>query len=163
MHVRFASLFVALAAIWAPPASADTPAVVRMLSCTPWEEGLGGSVAYAARMKSVPGTARMSLRIRLFEKIGSGKFEPVPAEGLGIWRKSHPAASVFRYEQHVRGLHKGAIYRVTVRYRWLDADGQPILTARRQSPRCSPRRFTRSRSTGPCAASAYASSSIRKS
>jgi hypothetical protein len=137
MHVRLASLFVVLAALWAPPAHADAPAGVRMLSCTPWEEGLGGSVTYAARMKSIPGTARMSLRIRLFEKVGSGKFERVSAEGLGVWRKSHPDASVFRYEQHVRGLHKGAIYRVTVRYRWLDATGQPILTVRRQSPRCS--------------------------
>jgi CARDB protein len=61
----------------------------------------------------------------------------VTAEGLGVWRKSHPNASVFRYEQHVNGLHKGSIYRVTVAYRWLDADGQPILTTRRRSPRCS--------------------------
>ena len=138
MHVRLASLFVVIGALWAPPAfAADTPVVVRMLSCTPWEEGVGGSVAYAARMKAIPGTARMALRIRLFEKVGGGKFEPIPTEGLGIWRKSHPDASVFRYEQHVRGLHKGAVYRVTVRYRWLDADGQPILTVRRRSPRCS--------------------------
>ena len=137
MHVRLATLFVVLAALWAPPAFADAPAVVRMLSCTPWEEGFGGSVTYAARMKSVPGTARMALRIRLFEKLGNGKFERVSAEGLGVWRKSHPDASVFRYQQHVRGLHNSAIYRVTVRYRWLDAAGQPILTASRQSPRCS--------------------------
>jgi hypothetical protein len=137
MHVRLAILFVVLVAVWAPAAQADAPAVVRMLSCTPWEEGLGGSVTYVARMKSVPGAARMALRIRLFEKIGDGTFERVSAEGLGVWRKSHPAASVFRYEQHVRGLHKGSIYRVTVGYRWLDADGQPILTARRRSARCS--------------------------
>jgi CARDB len=137
MQVRLVSLFVVLAAAWAPPASADVPAVVRMLSCTPWEEGLGGSVTYAARMRSVPGTARMSLRIRLFEKVGAGKFERVEAEGLGIWRKSHPDASVFRYEQHVRGLHKGAIYRVSVRYRWLNAAGEPFMTAGRESPRCS--------------------------
>jgi hypothetical protein len=137
MHVRVASLFVALAALSAQPAHADVPAKVRMLSCTPWEEGFGGSVTYAARMKSLPGAARMALRIRLFEKVGDGKYEPVSAEGLGVWRKSHPDASVFRYEQHVRGLHEGAVYRVTVHYRWLDATGQPILTARRRSDRCS--------------------------
>ena len=108
-----------------------------MLSCTSWEQGFGGSVTYVARMRSVPGASRMSLRIRLFEKVGDGKFEPVSAEGLNVWRKSHPSASVFRYEQHVRGLHKGAIYRATVHYRWLDSDGKPILTTRRRSARCS--------------------------
>ena len=63
-----------------------------MLSCTPWEEGSGGSVTYAARMHSVPGTARMSLRIRLLEKFGDGEFERVSAEGLGVWRKSRAEA-----------------------------------------------------------------------
>jgi hypothetical protein len=138
MHVRFASLLVVIAAVWAPAAhAADAPAGVRMLSCTPWEEEYGGSVTYAARMDAVPGTARMSLRIRLFEKVGDGGFERVVAEGLGIWRKSLPGASAFRYEQRIRGLHQGAVYRAVVRYRWLDAEGEPILVAHRRSAQCS--------------------------
>lgn len=137
MHVRLITLFVIVAAVWAPAAHADATAGVRMLSCAPWEEQFGGSVTYAARMTAVPGTARMWLRIRLLEKIGDGRFQRLSAEGLGVWRKSSPGATVFRYEQRVRGLHRGAIYRAVVRYRWLDAKGEPILTARRRSRRCS--------------------------
>ena len=137
MHVRVASLFAVLAALGATPAHADVTAKVRMLACTAWEEGSGGAVTDAARLKSLPGTARMAVHIRLFEKVADGKFEPVSAEGLDVWRKSHPDVSVFRYEQQVQGLHKGAVYRVTVRYRWLDANGRPILTVRRRSERCA--------------------------
>jgi hypothetical protein len=88
-------------------------------------------------MSAVPGTARMWLRIRLFEKTGDGGFERVPTEGLGVWRKSRRGASVFRYEQRVRGLHRGAVYRVVVHYRWIGEDGEPLLTTRRRSRRCS--------------------------
>jgi hypothetical protein len=137
MHVRLATLFLVLAALWAPAAHADTTAGVRMLACAPWDEQLGGAVTYAARMSAVPGTARMWLRIRLFEKTGEGRFQRVSAEGLGVWRKSRPGASVFRYEQKVRGLHRGAVYRVVVTYRWIGDDGERILTARRRSRRCS--------------------------
>jgi hypothetical protein len=138
MRARLASLLTIAAALWAPAAAhADTPAGVRMLSCTPWEEDVGGSVTYAARMSAVPGTARMSLRIRLFEKLGEGAYERVSAGGLGVWRKSRVGASAFLYEQRVRGLRQGAVYRAVVRYRWHDATGATILTARRRSVRCS--------------------------
>ena len=102
-----------------------------MLACAPWEEQYGGAVTYAARMSAVPGTARMALRIRLFEKTGDGEFERVSAEGLGVWRKSRPGAGVFRYEQRVRGLHRGAVYRAVVqlplarRRRRADPHGAP--------------------------------------
>jgi CARDB len=73
----------------------------------------------------------------LFEKTGVGQFERISTEGLGVWRKSRPGAGVFRYQQRVRGLHRGAVYRAVVQYRWLGDDGEPILTARRKSRRCS--------------------------
>jgi hypothetical protein len=137
MHVRVAILLALALAAAAPAARADTPAGVRMLTCEGWQEGPGGLVVYAAHMRAVPGTARMSLRIRLFEKYGDGKFERVSAEGLGIWRRSRLEASAFRYKQRVRGLRHGAVYRAVVHYRWLDADGELLQTARRRSETCS--------------------------
>lgn len=137
MHVRVASLLAILAALCAPTAQAAGPAGVRMLSCTPWQEGPGGSVTYAARMDAVPGTARMSLRFRLLEKYGDARFKRVSAEKLGIWRKSRSGASAFRYEQSVDGLRRGAVYRAVVRYRWHNADGVLIRAERRRSARCS--------------------------
>jgi len=138
MHVRLAILFALLAALWAAPAhAASSPAGVRMLSCTAWEERGGGSVTYAAHMDAVPGTARMSLRIRLFQRFGDGRFERVSADRLGVWRKSRPGASAFRWKQSVDGLHRGAAYRVVVRYRWHHSDGDVFQRARRKSARCS--------------------------
>lgn len=138
MHVRLAILLAVLAAVQAPAArAADAPAGVRVLTCEGWQDQEPGLVLYSAHMRAVPGTARMSLRIRLLEKYGDDEFKRVSAEGLGVWRNSRAGAAVFRYKQRVRGLHQGAVYRAVVQYRWLGADGEPFLKARRRSRVCS--------------------------
>jgi hypothetical protein len=139
MHVR---LFILLAAalVAAPAAAAyaaDVPAGVRMLTCEAWADGQPGQVLYKAHMRAVPGTARMGLRIRLFEKYDDGSFERVSAPGLDVWRKSRAGATKFRYRQRVRGLHQGAVYRAVVHYRWFGSDGTAFLKARRRSHVCS--------------------------
>jgi hypothetical protein len=137
MHTRLALLVVTAAALCAPAvAQADDTARVRMLSCEPSQENVGGAVTYAARMQAVSGAKRMSLRFRLLERAGDGEFERVSAEGLEVWRKSRADAEVFYYEQRVEGLHDGAVYRAVVRYRWRDKDGELIHTARRRSEAC---------------------------
>jgi hypothetical protein len=60
----------------------------------------------------------------------------VSAKGFGVWRESRPRASAFHWEQNIEGLSHGATYRVVVRYRWYDAQGETILTARRRSTQC---------------------------
>jgi hypothetical protein len=137
MHVRVAILAALITVLCAPTVHAAGPAGVSMVSCTPWQEGTGGSVTYGARMDAVPGTTRMSLRFRLFEKYGDGRFERVSADGLGVWRPSRRGATAFRYEHTVEGLHQGAVYRVVVHYRWHGTGGEVIHTARRRSDRCS--------------------------
>jgi archaellum component FlaF (FlaF/FlaG flagellin family) len=137
MLIRLASLAAVIAALCAPAAHAAGPANVRMASCTPWQEETGGSVTYTARMGSVPGTARMLLRFRLFEKYGDGEFERVSGDGLGVWRRSRVGAEVLRHEHTVDGLRQGAVYRMVVHYRWRNADGQLIQRARRRSVSCS--------------------------
>jgi hypothetical protein len=139
MHVRLVILLAVLAAATAPSAHADSTLGVRLLTCQAWKPGAPGFVEYVARMRAVPGTARMSLRFRLFERYGDGKFERVSAEGLGVWRKSEPGVSEFRYKQGVERLHQGAEYRFVVHYRWHGADGEVIQTARRRSEVCSQR------------------------
>lgn len=139
MHVR-ALILLALALGAFPAAahaSAESPASVRVLSCSPWQEGVGGTVSYDARMRAVPDTERMALRIRLLEKQSNAeRFSPLEAEGLGVWRKSRPGASVFNYEQQVRGLRYGAVYRAHVDYRWLNRAGERIRTVEKISPPC---------------------------
>ena len=139
MHVRLVTLLAAaLAAGPVTPAhAADVPVGVRVLTCEAWEAGQPGQVLYKAHMHAVSGTARMALRIRLFEKYGDGTFKRVSAPGLGIWRKSRVGATAFRYKQRVRGLHQGAVYRAVVHYRWFGSDGAAFLKARRRSQICS--------------------------
>ena len=135
MHVRALILPAVLVALTAaaPAAHADDRADVRVLSCTPWQEGDGGSVTYGARMRAVPGTERMALRIRLLEKFGDGKFHRVSS---GTWRKSRPRVEAFNWEHHVDGLRQGGIYRAVVQYRWYDAAGMRIRSARIRSEEC---------------------------
>lgn len=107
-----------------------------MPSCIQAHEGTDGSVTYVARMTSVAGSTRMSLRIRLLERLGDADFERVAAEGLNVWRKARSGAAKFRWEQEIGGLREGAVYRAVVRYRWRDADGRLIRVERRRSPKC---------------------------
>ena len=139
MHVRLVILLVAALAVGPASAAhaADVPAGVSVLTCEAWKAGKPGQVLYSAHMHAVPGTARMALRIRLLERYGNGDFERVSAEGLDVWRKSRADASVFRYKQRVRGLHRGAVYRAVVHYRWFGPDGDVFLKARRRSQICS--------------------------
>jgi hypothetical protein len=138
MHVRLVILLAAALAACPVPAAhaADVPAGVRVLTCEARQAGKPGHVLYSAHMRAVPGTARMALRIRLFEKYSDGDFERVAAEGLDVWRKSRAGATAFRYKQRVRGLHQGAVYRAVVHYRWLGSDGTALLKARRRSQIC---------------------------
>ena len=135
MHARLLTLIVvALAALVSAAPAADAPATVRVASCTPWQEGEGGSVTYAARMKAVPGTARMALRIGLLEKFeGDDEYRRI---GRGKWRTSKTGATVFNWEHHIAGLRQGATYRSVVAYRWYDAAGNRIRSARVRSGPC---------------------------
>ena len=140
MNARLATLLAVLAVVAVLPVStahAGVTAGVRVVACVGWEPGDPGYVVYAARMRAVPGTARMAIRIRLFERYGDRRFERVSAVGLGVWKKSRRGASVFRYSHRVEGLRQGADYRAVVHYRWRNADGEVIKTARRRSDVCS--------------------------
>jgi hypothetical protein len=77
----------------------------------------------------------MAMRFKLLEK-GAAGFHVLKAPGLGRWRKSRPGVGTFSYKQAVRGLEKGTLYRAQVDFRWYDAAGAVIQTARRRSAAC---------------------------
>jgi hypothetical protein len=130
MHVRLVILLAGLV-------GTDTTAGVRMLVCEPRDPDTEGLVVYLSHMRAVEDTARMSLRVRLFEKYGDGEFERVSAPDLGVWQKSRFDASIFRFKQRIEKLHPGAVYRAVVHYRWQNADGEVIKSARRRSEVCN--------------------------
>ena len=117
-------------------AHASSSASVRMVSCS-WQDGGGGSVSYEARMRSVPGTSRMVVRFHLLQRVPSGEFEEVAADGQDVWRESRRGATEFRWLHKVKGLKQGGEYRVRVDYRWMTDNRTVIQSARRKSKRCS--------------------------
>ena len=134
MHVSRLILLPVLAlAVAAQGAHAAPSPIVRVLSCSPWQEGLGGTVSFEARMRAVPGTARMTLRFDLLEKTRSGSYRRV---SRGKVNRSRRGANVFRWEHKVEGLRQGVRYRAKVVYRWLDASGSVLQSLVRKSGRC---------------------------
>lgn len=107
------------------------PATVKVKECAIEN----GSALFIARMRQIDSSDQMWLRFRLLEKSDSG-FHPLKAPGLGRWRKSNPAVGTFAYKQAVRGLESGSLYRASVDFRWYDAEGELIATARRRSAPC---------------------------
>jgi hypothetical protein len=125
-------LAAALAATAIPAAAVDKRvASVRLADCSIED----ASALFVARMRQVGESEQMWLRFKLLEK-GETGFRPLKAPGLGRWRKSKPAVGTFAYRQVVRGLEAGSLYRAEVDFRWYDADGNLLETAKRRSPPC---------------------------
>jgi hypothetical protein len=126
-------LVAALAAAATTAAAGDSriPASVKVKDCSIEE----ASALFVARMHQVTGSDHMWLRFKLLEKGDTG-FHPLKAPGLGRWRKSKPGVGAFAYRQAVRGLESGSLYRAEVDFRWYDASGNVVLTAKRRSPAC---------------------------
>ena len=115
-----------------PAAHAGAPPSLRMLACSDPSGAVGGVVRYEARMKSIPGSERMTIRFDLYERDGD-VFRRV---SIGEVNKSRRGVSDFRWEHKFEGLREGSTYRVKVVYRWLDAEGEELSVARRRGEPC---------------------------
>ena len=124
-------LAAALAAAATSASAGDVPASVKVRSCSIPD----ASALFIARMRQIDGSQRMWLRFKMLEK-GTGGFHVLKAPGLGRWRKSRPDVGGFAYRQAVRGLEAGSLYRAQVDYRWYDAKGNLLQTARKRSRPC---------------------------
>lgn len=125
---------VTCATAYAAPQAAPSAkkASVKLERCTLEDH----SALFYARMRRVPDTARMKLRFTLLERAGGSAWQKVDSPELAHWRKSEPGVRRFGYHQEVKGLTEGLAYRVSVRYRWYDAQGEVIKRARRRSKPC---------------------------
>ncbi len=56
--------------------------------------------------------------------------------GLDGWRTSNPGVRRYAYTRTLQNLSAPAAYRTIVHFRWLDADGRAVRTARVTSARC---------------------------
>jgi CARDB len=108
----------------------------KMLECRSSDSADSRSAIFLGRMRAIPGTDRMLMRFTLRERFGDEKLHSVTVPELRAWRSAKPGIKDFRYKQTVTGLQGGGEYRVTVDFRWLDADGNLLRKARRQSGVC---------------------------
>src|SRR4051812_49284686 len=89
-------------------------------------------------MSSVAGATRMSMRFTLLERPpAAADFVRLDVPRLRAWRTSRAGVARFAYSQRVIGLRPGADYRALVQFRWLDANGGVVATAKRLSAVCA--------------------------
>jgi len=140
--LRSAPIAVCLAAcaaplaLGAPARVAAPPAFVGVAECSTGASAEDRFAEFRGGMRQVAGGETMGMRFALQEKMGDREFEPVRAPGLRVWHRSRPGVKRFVYRQQVLELAEGSDYRVRVRFRWYDAEGEVVREVSRRSAAC---------------------------
>jgi hypothetical protein len=130
LAVTAAALGASVAAAQAPPLAART------VAC---ETGPQPADRFAVFSGSLPrdGAAAMGMRFDLYERLPGGSFRRVRLPRWGIWeRTARQGVPGFIFTKRVRGLAAPAAFRAVVSFRWYDADGRVVRSARRTTPTC---------------------------
>lgn len=138
MRIRFPLALLIVTALAVPAAAgAKGPAAVHLKSCETGAKPSERRATFKSWMHSVPGSVRMAVRFRLVSQAPGRSAERVegPAE-LNVWHRSHFGVTRYVYSQTVKRLEQGTSYRMVVRYRWYDANGEIVKRAKRTSHDC---------------------------
>jgi hypothetical protein len=138
MRIRLPLALLILTLLAVPAtAGARGSAAVHVKSCETGPKPSDRKATFKAWMHTVPGTARMAVRFKLVsQKPGrSAQRAEGPAQ-LSVWHRSHLGVTRYAYSQTVKKLAQGTSYRMIVRYRWYDANGEVIKRAKRTSDEC---------------------------
>jgi hypothetical protein len=120
-------------------AGAAAPAAsVRVLECSPALDAASRSVTFEGRMRARRGSVTMAMRFTLQVRAPERRrWRRLAAAGFDTWLPSEPAVRRFTYDKTIRGLPVPASYRVLVRYRWADAEGEVVARSRALSGACA--------------------------
>ena len=119
-----------------PAAAQSVPTRATLETCHTGAAAADRYAVVGAQMGTVSSAKRMQLRFDLHERDAGESFRRVSAPGLGVWRASAPGVDIFRYRKQVTNLASSAEYRVTVRFRWLGANGKTVQRAVRRTAIC---------------------------
>jgi hypothetical protein len=123
----------------APAEAASRPsgfAAARVTECATALAAPERHMVTEGRMRTLPRAARLSMRFDLEVRTpGRPRFAALRAPGLGVWNVTR-AARQYVYAKRVENLAAPADYRTVVRFRWYDARGRRIASARRVSAVC---------------------------
>jgi CARDB protein len=118
------------------PAAADA-ASVKVVDCVPALDPAARTTTFEARMRPARGSERMQVRFTLqMREDGLHLWRRVAAEGFDSWLSSLAGVRRYSYAKTVVNLAAPASYRTVVRFRWLDADGAVVKSARITSASC---------------------------
>jgi hypothetical protein len=127
----------AAATVWTAPGSPKPSVSTTLEQCATSGSQEERSATFAGEMASVPGTARMEMRIDIAERLPDAlEYHTLGGPGLGVWRSSAPSVKVYRYLRQVTNLAGPAFYRGVVRFRWLGSHGRLLASAVLHTKRC---------------------------
>jgi hypothetical protein len=138
-------VLVALALVTAPAraqaqdATKPPPLAATIESCTTSALPAGRVVSFVGSMPTLTGKQRMRMRFEL-ERLQPGdrrwrRMRGVP--GFGTWESTDPGRAGFVFHKRVDGLLVPAGYRAVVGFRWEDARGRLVRSARRRTAACT--------------------------
>lgn len=103
------------------------------------ETGPAATDRFAVFSGSMPrdGASAMAMRFDLFEKLPGAGYERVELENWGVWeRTAKKGVPGFIFTKRLEQLAAPAAFRAVVSFRWYDAKGKVVDTARRTSAVC---------------------------
>jgi CARDB protein len=130
---RLAPILAVLAGlVLAAPAAAKAPRAT-VTSC----DRTHGTAVFEGRMDTMRHAVRMQMRFRLqVSTPDEPDWTGLPVPGFSSWVTSDPGRTRYVYTKRVEALFAPASYRVSTRFRWLDAQGETIRSARVRSKSC---------------------------
>ena len=135
------AILLAVASLGSSPGYALTAprdaATVKVVDCVPALDPLERKATFEARMRAARGSERMQVRFSLqVREDALHGWRRISAEGFDTWLTSLPEVRRYSYEKTLVNLDAPAAYRTIVRFRWLDADGDVVKSARVTSAAC---------------------------
>src|SRR6478735_5483702 len=86
----------AAATVWTAPGSPKPSVSTTLQQCATSGSQEERSATFAGEMASIPGTARMEMRIDVAERLpDAAEYHTLGAPGLGVWRSSAPSVKVY--------------------------------------------------------------------
>jgi hypothetical protein len=131
-----ATLAVAAPAVAAAATAPPDAARVRLVACHTGADPTARALTVDASMRALAGATRMQLRFDLYRQ-RAGRLLAVGGPGLGTWNGATPGVARLRFRKTIANLPAPGVYRVLVRYRWLDGDGAAVAIARHLSVPCA--------------------------
>jgi hypothetical protein len=134
--MRQLALTILLLGVLAAPAHAATSGV-RVTGCQSALDPTERVASFEGRVKVKHHARRMQMRFTLQTRSpGEPSWRKLPAAGFGKWLTSNAGIGRYVYTKRVIELEAPASYRTLVKFRWLDADGDRVASAKSTSAVC---------------------------